>query len=286
MDTTKRIEELYLAFAKSQSQIDELYKKLPVLNWSRPNPAITTQIQTQRQATNTKEDFAKLDLDRKEMEFMMNRMVESDLKFIELEKMGIALTKKFWEEKIIPSIPSIERIITETECCETILTDIEALNELETSGLLRQVPNAELEKKRIEWVSFIHKIKDRIKPQLISDDDINTMDENIILLENSLEYEKNKYENKMALKTELETSYLTQPYPAVKEAIATATNHTHGRKIGMERTELMIEHKKIKKMYFSGFKDYIQNLNNCIDKSIEKHGINCDIHPKSFHIIS
>lgn len=279
MDRTKRIEELYLAFAKSQSQIDELYKKLPVLNWSRPNPAITTRIQ--RQATKKdKEDFAKLDLDRKEMELMMNRMVESDLKFIELEKMGIALTKKFWEEKMIPSIPTIERIITEAECCETILNDIEALNELETSGLLRQAPNDELEKKRIEWISFLRKIKDRIKSQLISDDDINTMDENIILLENSLEYQKNKYENKMALKTELESSYLTQPYPAVKEAIATATNHAHGRKIGMERTELMIEHKKIKKMYFSGFKDYMQKLNNCIDKSIEKHGINCDIDPK------
>jgi hypothetical protein len=284
MDTTKRIEELYLAFAKSQSQIDELYKKLPVLNLSRPIPAITPRIQ--RQATKDKEDFDKLDLDRKEMELMMNRMVESDLKFIELEKMGIALTKKFWEEKIIQSIPSIERIITETEYCETILTDIEALNELETSGLLRQVPNAELEKKRIEWVSFLNKIKDIIKPQLISDDDIKRMDENIILLENSLEYEKNKYENKMALKTELESSYLTQPYPAVKEAIATATNHAHGRKIGMERTELMIEHKKIKKMYFSGFKDYTQKLNNCIDKSIEKHGINCDIDPNQLHIIS
>jgi hypothetical protein len=101
------------------------------------------------------------------------------------------------------------------------------------------------------------------------------MDENIILLENSLEYQKNKYEHKIALKTELESSYLTQPYPAVKEAIATATNHAHGRKIGMERTELMIEHKRIKKMYFSGFKDYIQKLNTCIDKSIEKNSMTC-----------
>lgn len=31
MDTTKQIKELYLAFAKSQSQIDELYEKLPFL---------------------------------------------------------------------------------------------------------------------------------------------------------------------------------------------------------------------------------------------------------------
>jgi hypothetical protein len=147
------------------------------------------------------------------------------------------------------------------------------------------VPNAELEKKRIEWISFLHRIKDRIKSQLLSDDDIRTMDENITLLENTLEIEKIKYEQKVELKTNLE-SYLNNPMPALKEGIETISNDIISVKTGMERTELMIEHKKIKKMYFSGFKDYIQNLNNCIDKSIEKNSVNCYIDPKSFHIIS
>jgi hypothetical protein len=225
------------------------------------------------------------DIDLTKMKLFANKMYEMDLKYIELEKMAIAQTKRFWEERMIPSIPTIERLITETEYCETILTDIEALNELETSGLLQQIPNAELEKKRIEWISFLHRIKDRIKSQLLSDDDIRTMDENITLLENTLEIEKHKYENKVELKTNLE-SYLNNPMSALKEAIETISNDIISVKTGMERTELMIEHKKIKKMYFSGSKDYIQNLNNCIDKSIEKNSVNCYIDPKSFHIIS
>jgi hypothetical protein len=286
MDRTTQIEALYLAFAKSQSQIDELYEKLPVVNWSRPKPSSMTTaeqlIAMQRETYQVKQHT---DIDLTKIKLFANKMYENDLKYIELEKMAIAQTKRFWEERMIPSIPTIERLITETEYCETILTDIEALNELETSGLLQQVPNAELEKKRIEWISFLHKTKERIKPQLISDDDIRTMDNNITLLENTLEIEKNKYEQKVELKTNLE-SYLNNPMPALKEGIETISNDIISVKTGMERTELMIEHKKIKKMYFSGFKDYIQNLNNCIDKSIEKHGINCDIHPKSFHIIS
>lgn len=286
MDSTKQIEELYLAFAKSQSQIDKLYEKLPVVNWSRPKPSsMTTAEQLIAMQRETYQVKKHTDLDLTKITLFNNKMNEMDLKYIELEKMAIAQTKKGWEERMIPSIPTIERLITETEYCETILTDIEALNELEISGLLRQISNAELEKKRIEWISFLHKIKDKIKPQLISDDDIKTMEENIILLENTLEIEKNKNENKIALKTELE-SYLNEPYPALKEAIATTTHQIISTKMGMERTELMIEHKKIKKMYFSGFKDYIQKINNCIDKSIEKNSMNCYIDPKSFHIIS
>jgi len=286
MDRTTQIEALYLAFAKSQSQIDELYEKLPVVNWSRPKPSsMRTAEQVIAMQRETYQVKKHTDIDLTKMKLFAKKMDEMDLKYIELEKMAIAQTKRFWEERMIPSIPTIERLITETEYCETILTDIEALNELETSGLLQQVPNAELEKKRIEWISFLHKIKDRIKSQLLSDDDIRTMDENITLLENTLEIEKHKYEQKVELKTNLE-SYLNNPMPALKEAIETISNDIISVKTGMERTELMIEHKKIKKMYFSGFKDYIQNLNNCIDKSIEKNSVNCYIDPKSFHIIS
>ena len=286
MDRTTQIEALYLAFAKSQSQIDELYEKLPVVNWSRPKPSsMRTAEQVIAMQRETYQVKKHTDIDLTKMKLFAKKMDEMDLKYIELEKMAIAQTKRFWEERMMPSIPTIERLITETEYCETILTDIEALNELETSGLLQQVPNAELEKKRIEWISFLHKIKDRIKSQLLSDDDIRTMDENITLLENTLEIEKHKYEQKVELKTNLE-SYLNNPMPALKEAIETISNDIISVKTGMERTELMIEHKKIKKMYFSGFKDYIQNLNNCIDKSIEKNSVNCYIDPKSFHIIS
>jgi len=287
MDSTKQIEELYLAFAKSQSQIDELYEKLPVVNWSRPKPSsMTTAEQLIAMQRETYQVKKHTDMDLSKMKLFANKMYEMDLKYIELEKMAIAQTKRFWEERMIPSIPTIERLITETEYCETILTDIEALNELETSGLLQQIPNAELEKKRIEWISFLHRIKDRIKSQLLSDDDIRTMDENITLLENTLEIEKHKYENKVELKTNLESYLNNPPMPALKEAIETISNDIISVKTGMERTELMIEHKKIKKMYFSGFKNYIQNLNNCIDKSIEKNSVNCYIDPKSFHIIS
>jgi len=286
MDSTKQIEELYLAFAKSQSQIDELYEKLPLVNWSRPKPSsMTTAEQLIAMQRETYQVKKHTDIDLTKMKLFANKMNEMDLKYIELEKMAIAQTKRFWEERMIPSIPTIERLITETEYCETILTDIEALNELETSGLLQQIPNAELEKKRIEWISFLHRIKDRIKSQLLSDDDIRTMDENITLLENTLEIEKHKYENKVELKTNLE-SYLNNPMSALKEAIETISNDIISVKTGMERTELMIEHKRIKKMYFSGFKDYIQKLNTCIDKSIEKNSVNCYIDPKSFHIIS
>ena len=281
-----RNELLYATFAKSCTTINELYEKLPVVNWSRPKPSsMTTAEQLIAMQRETYQVKKHTDLDLTKITLFNNKMNEMDLKYIELEKMAIAQTKKGWEERMIPSIPTIERLITETEYCETILTDIEALNELETSGLLRQIPNAELEKKRIEWVSFLHKIKDRIKSQLLSDDDIRTMDENIILLENTLEIEKNKYENQIALKTELET-YLNNPMPALKEGIAATSHQIISTKMGMERTELMIEHKKIKKMYFSGFKDYIQKLNNCIDESIEKNSMNCDIDPKQFHIIS
>jgi hypothetical protein len=286
MDRTTQIEELYLAFAKSQSQIDELYEKLPLVNWSRPKPSsMTTAEQLIAMQRETYQVKKHTDMDLSKMKLFANKMYEMDLKYIELEKMAIAQTKRFWEERMIPSIPAIERLTTETEYCETILTDIEALNELETSGLLQQIPNAELEKKRIEWISFLHRIKDRIKSQLLSDDDIRTMDENITLLENTLEIEKHKYEQKVELKTNLE-SYLNNPMPALKEAIETISNDIVSVKTGIKRTELMIEHKKIKKMYFSGFKDYIQNLNNCIDKSIEKNSMNCYIDPKSFHIIS
>ena len=281
-----RNELLYATFAKSCTTINELYEKLPVVNWSRPKPSsMTTAEQLIAMQRETYQVKKLTDLDLTKITLFNNKMNEMDLKYIELEKMAIAQTKKGWEERMIPSIPTIERLITETEYCETILTDIEVLNELETSGLLRETANAELEMKRIEWVSFLHKIKDRIKSQLLSDDDIRTMDENIILLENTLEIEKNKYENKIALKTELETN-LNNPMPALKEGIATTSHQIISTKMGMERTELMIEHKKIKKMYFSGFKDYIQKLNNCIDESIEKNSMNCDIDPKSFHIIS
>ena len=286
MDRTTQIEELYLAFAKSQSQIDELYEKLPLVNWSRPKPSsMTTAEQLIAMQRETYQVKKHTDMDLSKIKLFANKMYEMDLKYIELEKMAIAQTKRFWEERMIPSIPAIERLTTETEYCETILTDIEALNELETSGLLQQIPNAELEKKRIEWISFLHRIKDRIKTQLLSDDDIRTMDENITLLENTLEIEKHKYEQKVELKTNLE-SYLNNPMPALKEAIETISNDIVSVKTGIKRTELMIEHKKIKKMYFSGFKDSIQNLNNCIDKSIEKNSMNCYIDPKSFHIIS
>lgn len=280
-----RNELLYATFAKSCNTINELYEKLPVGNWSRPKPSSMT---TAEQLIVMQRETHKVinHLDMKKITIINNKMDENDLKLIELEKMAIAQTKKIWEERMIPSIPKIEHLITEIEYCETILNDIEALNELETSGLLRETANAELEKKRIEWVSFLHKFKDKIKPQLINDYDIKHMDENIILLENTLEREKNKYENKIAQKTELELGYLNEPYPALKEAIATLNNQIYSTKIGMERTVLMIEHKKIKKMYFSGFKDCIQKLSNCIDKSIEKHSINCDIDPKSFHTIS
>jgi hypothetical protein len=286
MDRTIQIEELYLAFAKSQSQIDELYEKLPVVNWSRPKPSsMTTAEQLIAMQRETYQVKKHTDMDLSKMKLFANKMYEMDLKYIELEKMAIAQTKRFWEERMIPSIPTIERLITETEYCETILTDIEALNELETSGLLQQIPNAKLEKKRIEWNSFLHRIKDRIKSQLLSDDDIRTMDENITLLENTLEIEKHKYENKVELKTNLE-SYLNNPMSALKEAIGTISNDIISVKTGMERTELMIEHKRIKKIYFSEFKDYIQKLNTCIDKSIEKNSMTCYIDPKSFHIIS
>jgi len=296
MNRTTQIEELYLAFAKSQSQIDELYEKLPVVNWSRPKPSsMTTAEQLIAMQRETYQVKKHTDFELTKIKLFTNKMYERDLKYIELEKMAIAQTKKNWEERMIPKIPTIERLITEIEYCETILTDIEALNGLETSGLLQQISNAELEKKRIsnaelekkriEWISFLHIIKDRIKSQLLSDDDIKTMDKNITLLENTLEIEKHKYENKVELKTKLE-SYLNNPMSALEEAIETISNDIISLKTGMERTELMIEHKKIKKMYFSGFKDYIQNLNNCIDKSIEKNSVNCYIDPKSFHIIS
>lgn len=281
-----RTELLYATFAKSCNTINELYEKVPLGNWSRPKPSsMTTTEQLIAMQRETYKVKSHLDLDLKKITVFNSKMNEMDLKYIELEKMAISQTKKFWEERMIPSIPTIERLITETEYCETILNDIEALNELETSGLLRETANAELEKKRIEWVSFLHKFKDRIKPQLIYDDDIKTMDKNIILLEITLEQEKNKYENKIAQKTEWEL-YLNNQIPALEEGITTLTHQIDSTKIGMERTELMIEHKKIKKMYFSGFKEYIQKLSNCIDKSIEKHSINCDIDPKLFHTIS
>lgn len=281
-----RTELLYATFAKSCNTINELYEKLPVGNWNRPKPSsMTSAEQLIAMQRETHKVINHTDLDMKKITLFNNKMDENDLKLIELEKMAISQTKKNWEERMIPSIPKIEHLITEIEYCETILNDIEALNEIETSGLLRETANAELEKKRIEWVSFLHKFKDKIKSQFINDYDIKHMDENRILLENTLEREKNRYENQIAQKTELELN-LNEPYPALKEAIATLTHRIYSTKLGMERTELMIEHKKIKKMYFSGFKDCIQKLNNFIDKSIEKHSFNCDIDPKSFHTIS
>lgn len=278
-----RTDLLYVTFIKSCNTINELYEKVPLGNWSRPTPITAQQlIALQRETYKVK---SHLDLDLKEITLFDSKMNEMDLKFIELEKRAISQTKQLWEKIMIPSIPTIERLITETEYCETILNDIEALNELETSGLLRETANAELEKIRIEWVACLHRFKDRIKPQLIYDDDIKTIDKNIMLLEITLEQEKNKYENKITQKTEWEL-YLNNQIPALKEGIATLTHKIASIRIGMERTELMIEHKKIKKMYFIGFKEYIQKLIDCIDKIIEKHSINCDIDPKSFQTIS
>lgn len=305
------IEQLNDTFTKSCNIINELYKKMPGIVLSRPKPSsITTQqkilsaIKQETDKLTNKQNFSELNM--KQMTIFSNRMTERDLKFIELEKMQLAITKKMCEEKIIPSFSTIERIITEIEYCETILNDMGALIECETSGFLREISNVEFEKKRTDWISILHKFKEKIIPQLISDEDIKNIDDNIINLENTLIVERNKYENQIAQKTEWELALgvidnvlshmdninentlndLDEQYLNLKEGIVAKTCNIYGTNIAMERTELMIENKKLKKISLSGFKDYIQKLNNCIDISIEKHRINCDIDPKLFHTIS
>ena len=211
------------------------------------------------------------------MQLLMKKKYEENLKFIENEKMMMAITKKIWEEKIIPSAPVIQYIILEIEYCETILNDIDMFLSMNKSIGFREMSNNELEKKRIDWISTLHKLKEQIKPLLIDDDDVNSIENNILELEKKLVLKKDQYTRYVIEKNECEYEITVigaeSNITLLKERICMISDNIYGSKISIEMIEISIASKQMEKLYYSGYKEHIQKLNNCVQTNIDKHSV-------------
>lgn len=51
------------------------------------------------------------------------------------------------------------------------------------------------------------------------------------------------------------------------------SNNIYGTKISIEMIEISIAKKQMEKLYYSGYKDHIQKLNNCVQTNIDKHNL-------------
>jgi hypothetical protein len=291
MDTDNKIKQLYIDFDKSLTTLYTLYDQLPSITFLQTltiNPAqimitkcdaeIITHVILLKDTSTTAD---KKIINLRELNHKKNEALKT---FIEVEKREQLNYKKVWEEQIIPCQTTMDRIITETNYCESILHHIDTLLDTYESSLFR-------EKYYTYYEIFNKHLQDKIdifQSLLISEEYMNTIESEIVSLEKLLvrqtdkdKYEQtilriNKYENKMRLIDEslaqsnvndIDKYYMNERKQILIDGISDTQLSIYTTSLLVEKTELLLDKNKCKKTYLTTFNEYIKKLIDCLQSN-------------------
>ena len=289
MDTDNKIKQLYIDFDNLLTTLYTLYEQLPPITFLQTltiNPAqimitkcdaevIQHVILLKDTSSTTEQKIINL----RELNHKKNEALKT---FIEIEKREQLNYKKVWEEQIIPCQTTMDRIITETNHCESILHHIDTLLDTLESSLFR-------EKYYTSYEIFNKHLQDKIyifQSLLISEEYMNTIESEIVSLEKLLvrhkdKYEQtmlriNKYENKIRLIDEslaqknvndIDKYYMNERKQILIDGISDTHLSIYATSLLVEKTELLLDKNKCKKTYFTTFNEYIRKLNDCLQSN-------------------